>query len=113
MMFTKFELTIFSLLIFNFAQDFFFNLAKEDVVQMDIPDEDNVRHYVITTTRIVADSVLYSTVIIGGLLCPESFEISLYKLLVLIVIGCLFLFTSGLVSCVISYTILLIQWMSG
>ena len=100
MMFTKFELTIFLLLIFNFAQDFFFNLAKEDVIQRDIPDEDNVRHYVITTARIVADSVLYSTVITGGLLCPESFEISLNKLLVLIVIGCLLLFTSGLVSCV-------------
>ena len=100
MMFTKFELSILSLLIFNFAQDFFFNLAKEDVIQRDIPDEDNVRHYVITTARIVADSVLYSTVITGGLLCPDSFENSLNKLLVLIVIGCLLLFTSGLVSCV-------------
>ena len=73
MMFTKFELSILSLLIFNFAQDFFLNLAKEDLVQSDIPDEDNVRHYVITTARIVADSVLYSTVITGGFLVPDSF----------------------------------------
>ena len=59
MMFTKFELSILSLLIFNFAQDFFLNLAKEDLVQSDIPDEDNVRHYVITAARIVGDAVLY------------------------------------------------------
>ena len=73
MMFTTVEISVLSLLILYYAQDFFLNLVKEDLVQNEFPDEDNVRHYVITGARIIADSVLYSTVIIGGLLVPDSF----------------------------------------
>ena len=102
MMFTKVEISVLSLLILYYAQDFFLNLVKEDLVQNEfpdeLPDEDNVCHYIITGVRIIADSVLYSTVIIGGFLVPDSFQVSLNKLLVLIGIGCLFLLTSGLVS---------------
>ena len=98
-MFTKFELTIFSLLIFKFVVEYFCNLAKEDVIHRNISEEDDVHRYVIMIEKIVADSLLYSTIITGGLLCPESFEISFNKLLALLLIGSLLLLTSGLVSC--------------
>ena len=99
MMFTKFELTIFSLLIFKFVVEYFCNLAKEDVIHRNISEEDDVHRYVIMIEKIVADSLLYSTIITGGLLCRESFEISFNKLLALLLIGSLLLLTSGLVSC--------------
>ena len=58
MMFTKVEISILSLLILYYAQDFFLNLVKEDLVQNEfsdeLPDEDNVCHYIITGVRIIS-----------------------------------------------------------
>ena len=101
-MFTLVEISVLSLLILYYVQDFFMNLVKEDLVQDEffdeLPDEGNVCHYIITGVRIISDSVLFSTVIICGSLVPDSFQVSLNKLLILIGIGCLFLLTIGLVS---------------
>ena len=97
-MLTTVEISVLSLLILYHVQDFFMNMFKEDLDQNEFPDQDNISHYIITGVKIITDSILYSTVIIGGFLIPDSFQVSLNKLLIFMGIGCLFLFTSGLVS---------------
>ena len=76
------EISVLSLLILYHVQDFFMNIFKEDLDQDEFPDQDNISHYIITGVKIITDSILYSTVIIGGFLIPDSFQVSLNKLLI-------------------------------